>query len=171
MLGGDLVGLPGGPPRALLEDDGFPVLEHLGLSLVDALQPVSEAAARAGEDGPGPERGAVEERAHLEAELPEADGHACDVLVSCSQSCPSISLSISETRRRPDFEKTQGGRYRTKARPEQYSRDHRDGWSGDVCSLLYVSRGGRACSCVVVGSFRLEEVVICGLTFGGLSIG
>lgn len=83
MLGGDLVGLPGGPPRALLEDDGFPVLEHLGLSLVDALQPVSEAAARAGKEGPGPERGAVEERAHLEAELPEADGHACDVLVSC----------------------------------------------------------------------------------------
>jgi hypothetical protein len=77
VLGSDLVSIPRGPPCALLEDGRFPLGQHGRLPLVDALEPVSEAAADAGKDGPGPEGGLVEEGAHLEAELPEADGDAC----------------------------------------------------------------------------------------------
>lgn len=58
----------------LLQNRLFSVGEHGVLPLVDALQPVPEAPADAGEHGPGPERAAVEERPHLEAELPESGG-------------------------------------------------------------------------------------------------
>lgn len=46
------------------------------MSLLDAREPVAEAAANAGEDGVDPERLLVEERALFNAQLPQPCGHA-----------------------------------------------------------------------------------------------
>lgn len=76
MLSRDRIGLPRRPLRPLLNDGRFPVVQHGALSLVNALQPVSEAAAHACEYRVCPQRAAVEEGSHLEAKLPDADRHA-----------------------------------------------------------------------------------------------
>lgn len=67
-----------GMTRALLEEEGLALAQRLGLAVVDALQPVAEAGAAEGVHGVGPQRGLVEEGAHLDADLPEADSDACD---------------------------------------------------------------------------------------------
>jgi len=58
------------PPCAFLEQCVAAVGQVLELAVLDAHQPVAEAAADASIDGVDPERLAVEERAHLNAELP-----------------------------------------------------------------------------------------------------
>ena len=58
------------PPRTLLEQRVSSVRKHLVLSVLDAHEPVAEAAADACVDGVYPERFAVEERSHFNAELP-----------------------------------------------------------------------------------------------------
>lgn len=64
-------------PRPLLQQSPLSLAQHLGLSVVDALQPVSEARSAERIDGVRPQGGAVEEGAHLDADLPEAHGQAC----------------------------------------------------------------------------------------------
>lgn len=63
-------------PRPLLQQSPLPLAQHLGLSVVHALQPVSEARSAERIDGVRPQGGAVEEGAHLDADLPEAHGEA-----------------------------------------------------------------------------------------------
>jgi hypothetical protein len=58
------------PPCPLLEQCVASVGQVLELAVLDAHQPVAEAAADASIDGVDPERLPVEERAHLNAELP-----------------------------------------------------------------------------------------------------
>ena len=60
----------------LLQQHGLARRQRRSLSIVNALQPVSEARAAEGVDGVSPEGGLVEERAHLDADLPEAHGEA-----------------------------------------------------------------------------------------------
>lgn len=64
-------------PRPLLQQQSLALFQHLGLSVVDALQPVSEAGTAGGVDGVHPEGALVEEGAHLNADLPESHGEAC----------------------------------------------------------------------------------------------
>jgi hypothetical protein len=58
------------PPCALLEQCVAAVGQVPELAVLDAHQPVAEAAADASIDGVDPERLFVEQRAHLNAELP-----------------------------------------------------------------------------------------------------
>jgi len=69
-----LIGIARRLTGSLLQNRLFSVGEHGILPLVDTLQPVSKAPTDTGEYGPGPERAAVEEWPHLEAELPESSG-------------------------------------------------------------------------------------------------
>jgi hypothetical protein len=64
-------------PRPLLQQSPLPLAQLLRLSVVHTLQPVSEARSAERIDGVRPQRGAVEEGAHLDADLPEAHGEAC----------------------------------------------------------------------------------------------
>lgn len=64
-------------PRPLLHQSPLPLAQLRSLSVVNALQPVSEARSAERIDGVRPQRGAVEEGAHLDADLPEAHGEAC----------------------------------------------------------------------------------------------
>lgn len=64
-------------PRPLLQQSPLPLAQLRSLSVVHALQPVSEARSAKRIDGVRPQRGAVEEGAHLDADLPEAHGEAC----------------------------------------------------------------------------------------------
>lgn len=68
LRGGGLLALL--PPCPLLEQCIASVGQVPELAVLDAHQPVAEAAANAGIDGVDPERLPVEERAHLNAELP-----------------------------------------------------------------------------------------------------
>ena len=58
------------PLRPLLQQSLLALLQHSQLSALNTGEPVSEAASDGGVDGVGPEVGAAEERAHLDAELP-----------------------------------------------------------------------------------------------------
>lgn len=58
------------PPRSLLEQLVSSVGKESELAVLDAHEPVAEAATDSGIDGVDPERLFVEERAHLNAELP-----------------------------------------------------------------------------------------------------
>lgn len=69
-------------PRPLLQQSPLPLAQLRGLSVVHALQPVSEARSAERIDGVRPQGGAVEEGAHLDADLPEAHGEACRKLAS-----------------------------------------------------------------------------------------
>src|SRR5690349_12347538 len=62
--------------RPLLQQLLLPFVEMLVLPLVDALQPVSKRAEAGSEGRVRPEVLALEERAHLETELPPAHGDA-----------------------------------------------------------------------------------------------
>lgn len=64
-------------PSPLLQQSPLALAQHLRLPVVHALQPVSEARAAERIDGVRPQGGAVEEGAHLDADLPEAHGQAC----------------------------------------------------------------------------------------------
>jgi hypothetical protein len=64
------------PPRSLLQQTCPPRSQDSLLSLFHTHQPVAERAACASEDGVHPEGSLVEERTHLEAELPDADCEA-----------------------------------------------------------------------------------------------
>lgn len=61
--------------RSLLQQNRLALSQCSALSVVDALQPVSKAGAAEGVHGVGPEGLLVEERAHLDADLPEADSN------------------------------------------------------------------------------------------------
>lgn len=61
--------------RSLLQQDGLALSQRSALTVVDTLQPIAEAGAAGGVDGVCPEGLLVEERAHLNADLPEADGN------------------------------------------------------------------------------------------------
>lgn len=70
------LGIPLRLARSLLEKDGLSLLQCVGLSVVDALEPVSEAGAAGRIDGVHPEGGLVEEGAHLNTHLPESGAEA-----------------------------------------------------------------------------------------------
>lgn len=71
-----LLRVPLGLARPLLEEESLAIVQRRGLSVVDALEPVSEAGAAEGVHGVGPEGALVEEGSHLDADLPEAHGEA-----------------------------------------------------------------------------------------------
>ena len=58
------------PPRSLLEQLVSSVGEESELAVLNAHEPVAEAATDSGIDGVDPDGLLVEERAHLNAELP-----------------------------------------------------------------------------------------------------
>jgi hypothetical protein len=58
------------PPCSLLEQLVSSVGEESELAVLDAHEPVAEASTDSSVDGVDPERFLVEERAHLNAELP-----------------------------------------------------------------------------------------------------
>lgn len=60
----------------LLQEHSLARRQRGRLSVVDALQPISEARAAEGVDGVCPEGRLVEEWAHFDADLPEAGGEA-----------------------------------------------------------------------------------------------
>lgn len=61
----------------LLEQSLPSLREDLQLPVLNALEPVPEASSDAREERVHPEGFLVQERAHLDAQLPEADGDAC----------------------------------------------------------------------------------------------
>lgn len=69
-----------GTSSSLLEQCVAGVGENAQLSLLDALQPVTERGADAAEERVCPESVALEDGAHFNAELPDADGNACETL-------------------------------------------------------------------------------------------
>ena len=73
--------LAGGAARPLLEDGLLALVQDGVLALVHAVEPVAEAGSRAREHGVRPQRAAVEEGPHLQAQLPEPDRYACSVCV------------------------------------------------------------------------------------------
>lgn len=81
--------LPFRPSRPLRQKRRPPRLQDSLLPLIHARQPVPEAAADAGEQRIRPQRLLVEERAHLDAELPEA---CCEAYISASVSTLAHSL-------------------------------------------------------------------------------
>lgn len=65
------------PSSTLLENSLSSLRENLCLSVLNSLQPISEASTDASEEGVDPEGFLAQERAHFDSELPEADGDAC----------------------------------------------------------------------------------------------
>ena len=74
--------LPCRPPRSLRQNSVFAFGEDCRLFLVDSLEPVTEACSGAREDGVCPQRSSVEQRSHLEAQLPQSGGDACTSEIS-----------------------------------------------------------------------------------------
>ncbi|QBZ64704.1 hypothetical protein PoMZ_06403, partial [Pyricularia oryzae] len=64
-------------PCTLLQQELFPLCQHGGLPIINALQPVSKATTDRTEERVSPEALLVEQRHHLETQLPRSDGHAC----------------------------------------------------------------------------------------------
>lgn len=91
------------PPGSFLEEGVSSVGEESELPLLDAREPVAKAATNAGIDGIDPEGFLVEERAHLNAELPE----------SCSDACGEQWLSVDYLVRNRRWWATHRGRSRT----------------------------------------------------------
>lgn len=65
------------PSSTLLENGLSSLRENLCLSVLNTLQPITEASTDTGEEGVDPEGFLAQERAHFDSELPEADGNAC----------------------------------------------------------------------------------------------
>jgi hypothetical protein len=65
------------PSSALLEDGLSSLSEHLELTVLNTLHPVAEAATDTSEKRVDPEGFFGEDGAHLDSELPKADGNAC----------------------------------------------------------------------------------------------
>lgn len=63
-------------PCTLLQQELFPLCQHGGLPIINALQPVSKATTDRTEERVSPEALLVEQRHHLETQLPRSDGHA-----------------------------------------------------------------------------------------------
>lgn len=75
-VGRGVEALPLSAPPSLLQQRASGVCEDAHLPVLDALQPVAKGSANAGVHGVGPEGLAGEERAHLNAQLPDANGDA-----------------------------------------------------------------------------------------------
>jgi len=65
-------------PSPALVEDGFAALrKNLQLTVLDTLEPVTEASTDTCEDGVGPETLLGKNGTHFDTELPETDGDAC----------------------------------------------------------------------------------------------
>lgn len=75
---GTLVHIPLVSPPPLLKKSVSGLSKDAHLCVLDTGQPVAEGAANAGVHGVCPKGLALEHWAHLNAELPDADGNACE---------------------------------------------------------------------------------------------
>jgi hypothetical protein len=108
------------PSRTLFQQLVASIGQHPELSVLDAHEPVSKAAANSSVDGVDPERLLVEERAHLNAELPQ----------SCSDACNKPRWLASA------LAVCGGGEGITETAPEEDLVDHGDVWEWYMCPCL-----------------------------------
>jgi hypothetical protein len=120
LLGAAIVetALPLGPPPPLLDQSVAGLAEVAHLVVLHALEPVAEAGADEAVDGVGEEALAVEEGAHLDSKLPQADGDTWEgMLVRMKESLKVVAGCL---------------RARTEAGPEEDFGDHCVGAAGRV---------------------------------------